>query len=127
MSSVGFLFIIVIFALLWFVMVRPQKRRQQEQQQRLAALRLGDEVLTAAGIYGRVTALGEDDVTVEIAPNVEVRVARRAIGSVTPAAEEDEEPPADEEPEDADVEPAAEETAVEARAGEPAKGDKNRG
>jgi preprotein translocase subunit YajC len=115
MGSVGFLFIILIFGLLWMVMVRPQKRRQQEQKRLIDSLKVGDEVLTAAGIYGAVTGLLEDDVMVEIAPNVEVKVARRAIGGVVPAAIEDDEPPALEEPEDAeveeaDVEPTAEET-----------------
>ncbi|MBV8256502.1 MAG: preprotein translocase subunit YajC [Actinobacteria bacterium] len=105
MGSVGFLFIILIFGLLWMVMVRPQKRRQQEQKRLIDQLKVGDEVLTAAGIYGEVTALRDDDVMVEIAPNVEVRLARRAIGGVVPAAtEEDTEPPALAEPEDAVVE-----------------------
>jgi preprotein translocase subunit YajC len=63
----------------------------------LDAVKVGDEVITAAGIYGRVTELHDDDLTVEIAPQVNVRVARRAIGGVIPPAEptvEDEEPPA---------------------------------
>jgi preprotein translocase subunit YajC len=89
-------------------MVRPQKRRQQEQRRLLESIKVGDEVLTAAGIYGAVTALRDDDVMVEIAPSVEVRVARRAIGGVIPAPEEDEEPPEAEEPEEAEVETAAE-------------------
>jgi preprotein translocase subunit YajC len=115
MGSAGFLFIIVIFALLWLVMVRPQRRRQQEQRRLLANIKVGDEVLTAAGIYGSVTALREDDVMIEIAPNVEVKVARRAIGGVVPAPEPDDEPPPPEEPEEADVEPDAEGAADEAR------------
>ena len=113
MGSVGFLFIILIFGLLWMVMVRPQKRRQQEQKRLIDSLKVGDEVLTAAGIYGSVTALHDDDVMVEIAPNVEVKVARRAIGGVIPAAEDDTEPPALEEPEEAEIEPAAEPAAEE--------------
>jgi preprotein translocase subunit YajC len=118
MNGLGFLLIIVVFALLWLVMVRPQKRRQQEQRQMLDRLKVGDEVLTAAGIYGEVTALRDDDVMVEIAPNVEVRVARRAIGGVVPAAEEDEAPPAPAEPEEAEVEAPAEAAAAEAPADE---------
>jgi preprotein translocase subunit YajC len=49
----------------------------------LGDLRVGDEVLTAGGIYGTISRLDEDQVTVEIAPNTEVRVARRAIAGVT--------------------------------------------
>jgi preprotein translocase subunit YajC len=98
----GFLFIIVIgFLLIWLIVVRPQKRRQNQQQQMLQELNVGDEVLTAGGIYGTVSALDENEVTVEIAPNTEVRVARRAIAGVTRDEPEDEEPEeADDEPEE---------------------------
>jgi preprotein translocase subunit YajC len=87
-----FLIIIVAFLLLWLIVVRPQRRRQNQQQQMLGDLRVGDEVLTAGGIYGTVLQLEEDQVTVEIAPNVEVQVARRAIAGVT---HEDEPEPED--------------------------------
>ncbi|MFL5942658.1 MAG: preprotein translocase subunit YajC [Gaiellaceae bacterium] len=97
-SGPGFLFIIVIgFLLIWLIVVRPQKKRQVQQKQMLEELNVGDEVLTAGGIYGTVSALDENEVTVEIAPNTEVRVARRAIAGVTREPEDDE--PEDEEPE----------------------------
>ena len=87
----GFLFIIVIgFLLVYLLFVRPQKRRQTEQQRMTSDIRLGDEVLTAGGIYGTVTEVEDDQVTVEIAPKTEVRVARRAIAGVTREPEEDE-------------------------------------
>lgn len=100
-SGPGFLFIVVIGGLLlWLIVVRPQKRRQTKQQQMLEELNVGDEVLTAGGIYGTVSALDENEVTVEIAPQTQVRVARRAIAGITRDEEpEDEEP---EEPEDAE-------------------------
>jgi preprotein translocase subunit YajC len=83
-SGPGFIFIIIIaFLLLYLIVVRPQKRRQTQQQQMMNELRVGDEVLTAGGIYGTVLQLEEDLVTVEIAPGTEVRVARRAIAGVT--------------------------------------------
>ena len=79
-SGSGFFFIIIIgFLLLWLIVVRPQRRRQSQQQQMLGDLRVGDEVLTAGGIYGTVSRIDDDQVTVEIAPKTEVRVARRAI------------------------------------------------
>jgi len=83
-NSAGFLILIVAFAFLWLVLVRPQKRRQVEQRKMLEELHLSDKVLTAGGIYGTITRLGETEVTVEIAPELEVRVARRAIAGVTP-------------------------------------------
>jgi preprotein translocase subunit YajC len=89
----GILFIIVIaFLLLYLIVVRPQKRRQNQQQQLMNELRVGDEVLTAGGIYGTVSELDEDRVTVEIAPSTEVRVARRAIAGVTREPEEEDDP-----------------------------------
>jgi preprotein translocase subunit YajC len=97
MSGPGFLLIIVAFAFLYFVLIRPQKKRQLESRRMLEAVKVGDEVITAAGIYGRVMELHDDDLTVEIAPQVNVRVARRAIGAVVPPPEpvvEGEEPPA---------------------------------
>ncbi len=78
-----FLIIIVAFLLLWLIVVRPQRRRQSQQQRLLSELNVGDEVLTAGGIYGTVSHIDEDQVTVEIAPKTEVRVARRAIAGVT--------------------------------------------
>ena len=102
-SGPGFLFIIIIaFLLLYLIVVRPQKRRQSQQQQMMNELRVGDEVLTAGGIYGTVSQLEEDLVTVEIAPDTEVRVARRAIAGVT-RDPEDEDAAETEEPEDAAV------------------------
>src|SRR3954447_22479600 len=83
MGGFGFFIIIIAFFFLYFVLVRPQKRRQLEQQRVLNQLQVGDEVLTAGGTYGKVTGLADDDVPVRIAPELEVRVARRAIGAVT--------------------------------------------
>ena len=84
MSGLGFLIVIVAFAFLWFVLVRPQKKRQVAQQQMLSELRVGDEVLTAGGMYGRVNRIEDDDVViVEAAPGLELRIARRAIAAIT--------------------------------------------
>ena len=90
-SGSGILFIIIIaFLLLYLIVVRPQKRRQNEQQQMISELQVGDEVLTAGGIYGTVTQLDDERVTVEIAPKLEVEVSRRAIAGVTREPEEPE-------------------------------------
>src|ERR671927_370637 len=96
----GFFFIIIIaFLLLWLIVVRPQRKRQNQQREMLSELRVGDEVLTAGGIYGTVSRIDDDQVTVEIAPQTEVRVARRAIAGIT-RDEEDEETGEHEELED---------------------------
>jgi preprotein translocase subunit YajC len=105
MGSSGFLLIIVAFAFLYFVLVRPQKRRQVEQARLLGSLEVGDEVVTAGGIYGNITRIDGDDLMVEIAPQLEVRVARRAIGGVVKSEEAE---PAEAEPEEASEPPVAE-------------------
>ena len=105
MNSPGFLILIVAFGFLWFVLIRPQKRRQVAAARLLNSVEVGAEVLTAGGIYGEVTEVHDDDVMVRIAPELEVRVARKAIGAVIPPAE-----PADaaEEPAEPDEAPKPE-------------------
>jgi preprotein translocase subunit YajC len=98
MGGPGLFLIIVAFGFLYFVLVRPQKKRQIAQQRMLNELTVGDEVVTAGGIYGEIVGLGEEDVTVRIAPELDVRVARRAIAAVTPAASQSAELEAPEEP-----------------------------
>ena len=102
----AFLIVIVaLFALLWLFLIRPQRRRQLQQQEMQNSLRLGDEIITAGGIHAYVRALDEEVVTVEIAPNTNVRLDRRAVAGVVrpelpePAAAEALELPAEEESE----------------------------
>ena len=95
----GLLILVGLFVLFWLLLIRPQRRRQRAQEQMLTALRVGDEIVTAGGIYGEITALREDEVEVEIADGIEVRVARRAVAGVMPEEDEDAEPEDDEEEE----------------------------
>ena len=76
---IGFLPIILMFVLLYFLMIRPQMKRAKEQKAMIEALQKGDEVVTAGGVVGRITKLGEQYVTVEIAPNIEIVVQRSAV------------------------------------------------
>jgi preprotein translocase subunit YajC len=92
-----YLFIIVLLALVWVMLIRPQRRRQQEAQRLLAAIGVGKEIVTAGGLYGTVTAIEDDEVRVEIADGVEVRVAKRAVAGVV---SEDENDPEEPQPED---------------------------
>ena len=81
--------IVAMFVLLWLLLIRPQRRRQVEQRELIASVQVGDEILTAGGLYGHVRALGdEDDLVVEIAPGTEVRVARRAVAGIVPPEDE---------------------------------------
>ena len=92
MGGAGLFLIVIAFLFLYFVLVRPQKRRQLDQQRMLNEIKVGDEVVTAGGIYGEVTSVedGAGDLMVRIAPELEVRVARRAIAGVTPEPEAEE-------------------------------------
>ena len=94
----GYIFIIAILILMWFLLIRPQRRRQVESQRLLDSLVEGQEVVTAGGLYGTITELYEDEARLQIADGIEVRVAKRAIAGVVPEEEPDEEP--DEHPED---------------------------
>jgi len=85
----GYIFILVLLVLMWFILIRPQRRRQLETQRLQDSLAVGKEIVTAGGLYGTVTALEDDEARVEIADGVEVRVAKRAIAAVL---SEDDEP-----------------------------------
>ena len=90
----GLVVIVGLLVLLWVVMIRPQRRRQTAQSETLANLEVGDEILTAGGLYGRIDKVGDDEVTVEIAPGTSVRLAKRAVAAiVSEDEEEDEEEP----------------------------------
>jgi preprotein translocase subunit YajC len=89
---VGYLIIIVVlFAVMWLFLVRPQRRKQVEQAQMQNALRPGNEVLTAGGIHGTVHEIEDEIVHVEIAPGTVIRVDRRAIAAVEQEPEGEEE------------------------------------
>jgi preprotein translocase subunit YajC len=74
------LFILAVtFALLWVIFILPQQRRVRAHQALVASVQPGDQVILSAGVYGRIVELGPDDLTLEIAPGVEIRVARQAV------------------------------------------------
>ncbi|NII11504.1 preprotein translocase subunit YajC [Oleiagrimonas sp. C23AA] len=75
---------VVLFGLMYFMMIRPQMKRQKEHRNMLSALAKGDEVTTNGGMAGRVIELGESFITVEIAPNVQIKVQKGAISQVLP-------------------------------------------
>ena len=76
------IFIGVMVALLWLLVLRPQRRRSAELTEMVAGLSVGDEIVTAGGMYGHIRRMDGDVLTVEIAPDISVRVARGAITGV---------------------------------------------
>jgi preprotein translocase subunit YajC len=77
-----FLPIIIMFAVLWFIMIVPQRKQQKARQAMLANLKKGDKVITAGGIHGEITELNEDDAKIRIADKVEIKINRAAISRV---------------------------------------------
>ena len=75
---------VVLFGLMYFMMIRPQAKRQKEHRALVAGLAKGDEVVTNGGIAGRVEEVGETFITVEIAPNVKVKLQKGAVQQVLP-------------------------------------------
>jgi preprotein translocase subunit YajC len=83
-SLTGMLPLLLMFAVLYFVMIRPQMKRQKEHKAMLEALVKGDEVATAGGLLGRISKLGDTYVGVEVATGVEIQLQRSAIVQVLP-------------------------------------------
>jgi preprotein translocase subunit YajC len=80
----SFLPILLMFVLLYFLMIRPQMKRAKEQKAMIDALQKGDEVITAGGVLGRITKVGDAYVTVEIATETEVSVQKSAVQTLLP-------------------------------------------
>ena len=81
----SFIPLILIFAIMYFLLIRPQQKKVKEHQAMVAALRRGDQVVTQGGLIGKVTKVKEDDaneVEVELADGVKVRVVRNTIAQV---------------------------------------------
>ena len=87
----GYVFILVLLVLMWFMLIRPQRRRQLDAQRMINALEVGKEIVTAGGLYGTVTALEGDEVRLEIADGIEVRIAKRAVAGVVSEEEDSDE------------------------------------
>lgn len=74
------IFLVLMVAVFWFLIIRPQRTRARNQQEMAASLRLGDEVTTIGGIKGRIVSLDEDDVVIEVEQG-RLRIGRRAISN----------------------------------------------
>ena len=76
----------LLFVAGWFLLIRPQQLRQRTLQNAIAAVRKGDQVVTAGGVVGRVTKVEERFVELEVAPNTRVRVVKATLAEVTSSA-----------------------------------------
>ncbi len=73
------IFLVIIFGLFYFVMIRPQRRKQREHETMVQELQKGDRVITAGGIYGTIENLSEDNVIIKIESGATLRVARGSV------------------------------------------------
>ncbi|MEY2771698.1 MAG: hypothetical protein RIQ38_2117 [Pseudomonadota bacterium] len=83
-TLVGMLPLVLMFAVLYFVMIRPQMKKQKEHRAMIDALAKGDEVVTAGGLLGRISRIGDSHIGVELAAGVEVQMQRSAVVQVLP-------------------------------------------
>ena len=73
------IFLVIIFGLFYFVMVRPQRRKQKEHETLVQELQKGDRVITAGGIYGTIESISEDNIVIKVESGATIRVARGSV------------------------------------------------
>ena len=83
-SIMGFLPLILIFVLFYFMLIRPQAKRAKEHKQMIGALSKGDELVTNGGLLGRAIEVGEAFITIEIADGVKVKIQRQSVATLVP-------------------------------------------
>ncbi len=82
--------LVLIFVVFYFLLIRPQQQKAKDHRTMLANLKRNDDVITSGGLYGKVVALNDKVVTLEIAPNVRVRVDRPQIASLAKSGQPEE-------------------------------------
>ena len=84
-SDNSFLFMLIpMFAIMYFLVIRPQQKRAKEQKELIAGLAKGDEIVTTGGVIGRISKLGESYVHIETGSNVELQIQRSTIVQILP-------------------------------------------
>jgi preprotein translocase subunit YajC len=90
--------IVVLFALFWVLLIRPQRRRGLEQRELLGSLEPGDEIVSTGGLFGVIKSIDGDELHVEIAEGLVVRMAKRAVAGLVERDEEPESLPTGDDP-----------------------------
>lgn len=83
-SLLSLLPIVVIFVLFYFLLIRPQQKKQKQHREMVAALAKGDEVVTVGGTLGKITAVGDNFFTLEVAQDIQIKVQRSAVQTMMP-------------------------------------------
>jgi preprotein translocase subunit YajC len=79
----------LMVAIFYFLLIRPQQRRMRQQRDLVQSLSVGDDVVTIGGMFGTIREMDDDEVTLEVAPGIQIRFVKRAIASKTMADELD--------------------------------------
>jgi preprotein translocase subunit YajC len=82
--GIDLIFLVLLFVVFYFLLIRPQMKRAKEHKNMVASLAKGDEVVTNGGLLGKVIKVGDNFITLEIADGLEVKVQKQALGSVVP-------------------------------------------
>lgn len=80
--------LVLMFAIFYFLLIRPQQKKAKQHKQLLSSIKKGDRIMSSGGLYGVITGLADDVVTIEIAPKVRVKIARASISGVMSRAPE---------------------------------------
>ncbi|MFP4087727.1 MAG: preprotein translocase subunit YajC [Desulfobacteraceae bacterium] len=83
----AFIPLILMFAIFYFLLIRPQQKKAKQHKQLLSSLKKGDRIVSSGGLHGLITGIADDVVTVEIAPKVRVKISRGSISGVTGKAQ----------------------------------------
>jgi preprotein translocase subunit YajC len=78
---VGLMYLILLVAIFYFMIVRPQQRRAREKRELIASLKVGDRIVTIGGIYGQIRAITDETVTLEIATNIRIKIRKEAVAA----------------------------------------------
>lgn len=84
----GIIILIVFFAAAWLLLIVPRQREMRRHQAVIAQLGVGDEVVTSSGMYGTIRSVDGEVVQLEVAPGLEIKVAKRAVAAMAPTADE---------------------------------------
>ena len=83
-SAMSWIFLAIMFIALYLILIRPQQKRVKDHRNMVSQLSKGDEVVTTGGILGRITKVGDNFITLEIANNLEISVQKQAVQSLMP-------------------------------------------
>ena len=83
-GMLSFLPLIILFVVFYFLLIRPQQKKSKQQKNMVAALKKGDEIITTGGVLAKITDVGENFLTCEIADKVQIKVQSQAVSTVLP-------------------------------------------